>query len=214
MFRVDLPAAVLGFAGVHLGLRAEVATIERAVEDGDEALAVRRADLLVRVLGHHHHAEDTVLFPALEARQPGFAATTPALDAQHETLRTVVPALAADPGTITHVRGVLERHLADEERLVLPVWLASFDAAEHDRFAARLRRSTPLHDAGLMVSWLLDTAPDDARQLAWEQVPPAVRAVHRVWWRRRYARTFGTTSPTDRPCPTTVFGGLGAALAA
>ena len=28
MFTIDLPAAVLGFVGVHLGLRSEVATIE------------------------------------------------------------------------------------------------------------------------------------------------------------------------------------------
>ena len=49
---------------------------------------------------------------------------------------------------------------------MLPVWMASFDAAEHERFAGSLRRSTPLRDAGLMISWLLDTAPDGAFDVA------------------------------------------------
>ena len=80
---------------------------------------------------------------------------------------------------------------------MLPMWLASFTADEHERFAGSLRRATPLRDAGLMIAWLLDTAPDGAVGVAWEQVPPALRAVHRVWWRRRYERRFGTLD--ERP---------------
>jgi hypothetical protein len=75
---------------------------------------------------------------------------------------------------------------------VLPVWMASFDTAEHERFAASLRRAPPLRDAGLMISWLLDTAPDGATGVAWDQVPPALRLAHRAWWRRRYERAFGS----------------------
>lgn len=214
MLTIDLPAAVLGFVGVHLGLRSEVATIERAATAGDNLLAERRARLLGRVLGHHHHAEDTVLFPALQARQPGFEASTAVLDAQHDELLYVVPLLAADLAMAPDVGRLLRAHLAAEEQLVLPVWMASFDGAEHDRFAASLRRSTPILDAGLMVSWLLDTAPDDAAELAWGQVPPALRLVHRLWWRRRYDRRYGAASTIDQARPEAVFGGLGAALAA
>ena len=42
-----------------------------------------------------------------------------------------------------------------------------------------------------MISWLLDTAPDGAFDVAWDQVPPALRLAHRVWWRGRYERSFG-----------------------
>jgi hypothetical protein len=42
-----------------------------------------------------------------------------------------------------------------------------------------------------MISWLLDTAPDGAFEAAWDQVPPSLRLMHRVWWRRRYERAFG-----------------------
>ena len=65
MFQIDLPRAVVGFVGVHLGLRAEAAHVERLHDAGDLAGARRRARLLATVLHHHHRAEDTVLFPAL-----------------------------------------------------------------------------------------------------------------------------------------------------
>lgn len=68
MLNVDLPGAVLGFVGVHLGLRSEVGAVERAVDDGDLDAARRRACLLQRVLYNHHHAEDHVLFPAVRER--------------------------------------------------------------------------------------------------------------------------------------------------
>ena len=49
-----------------------------------------------------------------------------------------------------------------------------------------------------MIAWLLDTAPDGAFDVAWEQVPSSLRLVHRVWWRRRYERTFGTLEVSGR----------------
>ena len=85
---------------------------------------------------------------------------------------------------------------------MLPVWIASFTADEHERFASSLRRATPLRDAGLMISWLLDTAPDDAVDVAWSQVPSSLRLLHRVWW-RRYERAFGAcATPAAVSMPT------------
>src|SRR5918994_507583 len=199
MYTVDLPGAVLGFVGVHLGLCSEVATLTRAVADGDVALADRRARLLQRVLGHHHHAEDDVLFPALRARHPGAETTTAGLEAQRIQLDAGLAALVDDVSTVDAVRGLLECHLGAEEQQVLPLWLASFTAHEHERFAHRLRRATPLRDAGLMISWLLDVAPVGALDVAWAQVPASLRVVHRVWWRRRYERAFGAGVPATVP---------------
>src|SRR5262245_55424313 len=134
MFSIDLPRAVLGFVGVHLGLRAEAAHVERLTDAGDHAQARRRAELLARVLHHHHRAEDTVLFPALVARQPGLVATTDELEAQHTELDVVLGALPGDLTTANAARRLVERHLGEEEQHVLPVWMASFTASEHDRF--------------------------------------------------------------------------------
>lgn len=199
MFNVDLPRAVLGFVGVHLGLRAEAAHVERLVADGDQPAARRRADLLARVLHHHHRAEDTVLFPALRERVAGVATTTDELERQHEDLDAALARLTQDVDAIEDARRLIEAHLVAEEQHILPVWLGAFSAEEHERFAARLRRSTPLRDAGLMISWLLDTAADGTVDVAWSQVPSSLRLMHRCWWRQRYARTFGALSGDRAP---------------
>jgi iron-sulfur cluster repair protein YtfE (RIC family) len=199
MFSTDLPRAVLGFVGVHLGLRAEVPNIERLYDADDVVKARQRAALLATVLHHHHQAEDTVLFPALVARHPGLVVTTDELEAQHTELDAVLAGLPDDLATAGRVRDLLDRHLHQEEQLVLPTWLSSFTAAEHERFTSELRRATPLRDAGLMISWLLDTAPGDAVDLARTQVPPSLRLLHRIWWRRRYERAFGSSGTPTRP---------------
>jgi hypothetical protein len=214
MVSIDLPRAVLGFVGVHLGLRAEAAHVERLRDGGDTAAAVRRARLLATVLHHHHRAEDSVLFPALAARQPGVAVTTAELEAQHVELDTALASLAVDLDRAGDVRRLVEAHLGAEEQHVLPVWLASFSAAEHERFTHTLRRSTPLRDAGLMISWLLDTAPEGALDVAWDQVPPTLRLAHRAWWRRRYERRFGTIAAGGGPSPVTLRSPLTSAIPA
>ena len=197
----DLPRAVLGFVGVHLGLRAEVAHVERLLADGDRPGATRRAQLLATVLHHHHRAEDTVLFPALVERQPGAATTTEVLDRQHTELDEALRRLGADIDLVAATRQLLDTHLLTEEAHVLPIWLDAFTGDEHERFAHRLRRSTPLRDAGLMIAWLLDTAPHGSGEIAWSQVPSSLRMMHRWWWRPRYERAFGRMSGSDLAWP-------------
>ena len=158
---IDLPAAVMGFAGVHLALRAEATGIARLVAEGDDHQARRRAALLGRVLTAHHRTEDHLLWPAIEARQPGFTMTTVELEGQHE------------------------------EQRALPVWLASFDAADHERFGRLLRRSTPLGEAGTMISWLLDATPATVHPAARAHLPAPFRVAHRFWWRHRYEGRYG-----------------------
>ena len=85
-----------------------------------------------------------------------------------------------------------------EEQQVLPMWLASFGVAEHERFAASLCRSTPLRDAGLMIAWLLDTAPDGATGVAWNQVPPSLRAGSPCVVAAARPAGFGTLGTGDR----------------
>jgi hypothetical protein len=199
MFAIDVPRAVVGFMGVHLGLRSEVAQVERLHDAGEHGGARRRAELLAKVLHHHHRAEDTVLFPALTARQPGLVLTTEELEAEHLELDRVLAMLPGDLDRVGVARRLVEGHLGREEHLVLPVWLASLTSAEHEQFAGSLRRATPLRDAGLMISWLLDTAPDGAFDTAWEQVPPSLRLLHRAWWKRRYERAYGSCGA--RPTP-------------
>jgi hypothetical protein len=74
---------------------------------------------------------------------------------------------------------------------MLPVWLASFDAAEHERFGQLLRRSTPANAVGLMVSWLLDVTPESLRPFAVGRLPRAFRLAHQMCWRPSFDRRYG-----------------------
>src|SRR4051794_24286717 len=188
-----LPAAVIGFGGVHLALRAEAEGIGWLAESGEHAAARRRARLLAQVLAIHHHTEDTLLWPALEERQPGFALTTPELEDQHRRLDEQLVELPGNlaAGGIQAFRSLLEAHLQAEEQRALPVWLASFSAEEHKRFGRMLQRTTPLGDAGLMIAWLLDATPDAALPVARRHIPASLQAIHKLWWRGRYERRWG-----------------------
>jgi hypothetical protein len=191
MHNVDLPAAVIGFGGVHLALRAEADGIARLAESGAHGAARRRARLLAQVLAIHHHTEDTLLWPALEERHPGFALTTPELEDQHRRLDEELADLPGDVHLIEEVQPLLIAHLEAEEQRALPVWLASFSAEEHKRFGRMLQRSTPLADAGLMIAWLLDATPDAALPVARRHIPASLQAIHKLWWRGRYERQWG-----------------------
>jgi hypothetical protein len=143
------------------------------------------------VLTAHHRTEDTLLWPAIEARQPGFAMTTVELEGQHRILDELMEGLRHDPATIDAAQSFLEQHLQDEEQRALPVWLASFDAADHERFGRVLRRSTPLGEAGTMISWLLDATPATVHEAGRAHLPAPFRMAHRFWWRHRYEGRYG-----------------------
>ncbi len=195
MFAVDIPPAVMGFLAVHRALRAETATIEALARTGRTEQARRRARLLARVLGHHHHAEDTLLWPTLLERAPHLGATLARLEQDHVELDDLLARLPDDLDLAGAVRARLDGHLAAEEEHALPIWLAAFSPAEHERFAATLRRSTPLRDAGLMISWLLDHAPAGMAELATGHLPTPLRLAHQLWWRRTYQWRWGSQDP-------------------
>jgi len=186
-----LPDAVLGFCAVHLGLRSETARITEYVDAGRHDDARRRSHLLAKVLAEHHRAEDELLWPALVRRQPGIVAVTDTLEAEHELLDEELVALADDPTRIERVADLIDRHLRAEEEHVLPIWLASFDHAEHERFGRQLRRSTPAGSVGLMVSWLLDVTPESLRPFAIGRLPRAFRMAHQMCWRPSFDRRYG-----------------------
>ncbi|MGD9996722.1 MAG: hemerythrin domain-containing protein [Ilumatobacteraceae bacterium] len=185
------PDAVLGFLGVHLGLRAEAAVVADLVERGELRAAARRARLLARVLGEHHRVEDEILWPALEARRPGFADARLDLELQHVQLDAALDDLVHDARTIDRLIPLLSDHLQAEEQLALPVWLATFTPDDHAMFEHQLRRSTPVRHIATMLSWLFDVTPHDVRPLATSRVPTGLRWAHHVVFRHLYSARYG-----------------------
>ena len=122
------------------------AFLDARTEDRDYAARLAHfGNLLVRNLHGHHAWEDRRFFPELETADPRFAAGLAMLESDHETLDTllegftrranrVVQLAALDPGQMPEearpvrddaekLRGFLDRHLADEEDLVVPILL-------------------------------------------------------------------------------------------
>lgn len=192
MHGIDVPGAVCGFLGMHLALRAEAADLAALVAGGgDPVIVSRRTDVMTRALVAHHTAEDRLLWPALEERQPGFHPVTALLEEQHHQLDAALGRLRHEPEVIDDLRALLEGHLAAEEHRALPVWLASFTAEEHEIFGRRLRAATPLREIGVLIPWLLDASPEEVAGVAWDHLPRPLRAAYRLWWKRAYERRWG-----------------------
>jgi hypothetical protein len=128
----------------------------------------------------------------LVERRPGFDVTTAMLERQHAELDGLVRLVPTALERAGELREALDEHLRTEEERALPVWLTTFTPEEHEAFERSLRRHTPLRDVGLLVSWLLDTSPKSALDVAAMKIPTPFRVVHQLWWRRRYERTWGS----------------------
>ena len=137
----------------HLMFRKLLGALEQAAQDGmDRKAEARRlaatlsryGGLLVNELHGHHMIEDHHYFPVLQARDARVAAGFRILDADHHALDGHLAAFteaangaigalsrggdSVDPSARFHaalggLSGLLDRHLVDEEELVVPVLL-------------------------------------------------------------------------------------------
>ncbi|MFZ1815760.1 MAG: hemerythrin domain-containing protein [Rhizobiaceae bacterium] len=104
----------------------------------------RYASMFINNLQGHHQIEDGHYFPMLVAREKGLQRGFEMLDADHHALHDLLGTLTADTNgvltaimenraatdaagvlekTVARFGGFLDRHLADEEELVVPVIL-------------------------------------------------------------------------------------------
>jgi hypothetical protein len=203
---------VLGFLLVHAALRREVQDLVASAERGDDV--DRRLALFDRVLRAHHHGEDRVLLPLLRSRQPDIKALADEVEEQHVLLDESLDSLRVHiechngPGLVNRSRRLatmLEEHLVLEETRLLPVWLMSMSADEHEAFARRLRRATPWRDIAVMVPWLIDAVPDHYRHLAEAELPGSVKLAYRLGMRRRFERRFRGGAAASAASPVTDF---------
>lgn len=137
----------------HLMFRRILAALQETAQDGmDRKLDGRRlagtiarhGGMLVQELHTHHMIEDTHYFPVLQGHDARIARGFDILDADHNALDAHLAAFTeaanatlgelsggadtVDPaarfqGALTGLTGLLDRHLEDEEDLIVPVLL-------------------------------------------------------------------------------------------
>jgi hemerythrin-like domain-containing protein len=206
----------------HIAFRREIGALPEAVArvgDGDvrqaEAVA-RHVDLVVGLLHHHQHGEDTAVWPLLRQRCPAEAGPLLAVMAeQHEALDRALRTLeakalswaisgsAADRDVLVEaaaeVRGPLNEHLDLEEEQILTLIDEHLTDREWNDVVAAEARTIPLTQLPLVIGIMLY----DAGELMAEIIRSAARAP--MWavlsrlGRRAYAahakRIFGTSTP-------------------
>jgi hemerythrin-like domain-containing protein len=148
-------------------------------------------------LALHHRHEDELFFPALAARVGADAMHLGELTAQHEALDAALAAVSgrlaalAEPagdfaadqaravGALTAMTGLLDAHLALEERHALPLFESEMPAGEYRQLEARIRKATPRALARFMIPWVIAHASPDQRSALLRSAPP-LRLLYRL----------------------------------
>lgn len=152
------PTTDADLLGIRLAHRSMTTDVRRltdtadAIGRGHQLCPTRRAqaignyvDLLIESIDHHHHTEDDVLWPVLEAAA-GAHVDLDALSDDHTELADLLTELgdtsatfarsAAAPDAMTLARtlrrlgALLDEHLADEERAIFPIITGYVDKSD------------------------------------------------------------------------------------
>jgi hemerythrin-like domain-containing protein len=194
-----VPLDTRDMVGIHEAFRRALSDAPRqlaGVTNTDRATAARLGSYLDEVLWllhAHHGGEDELLYPLLEARVPAQASLFATMTAQHDdvtaalalaretTARFGSSASAEDAATAAAALGalqaMLEPHLDEEERAVLPI---AAQVITHPEWGA-----LPAHALGgyggtriwLPFGLALENMPGDLAQRIVANLPPPVAAM-------------------------------------
>lgn len=164
-------------------------------EETDRAGIVADHFALVRgALHHHHHAEDTHLWPRLLTRSPQAAGpVVQVMESQHEELDTVLAEITAGlagwretaaPGQSAAIADAVDRlsrllteHLAAEEERALPLIGQHITATEWGEMVAESAADVTPEQMTLFLGLMIyEGDPDVVREII-EHMPPEVRPV-------------------------------------
>lgn len=218
-----------GFLIMHRAIRKDLDVLACAFARLDPsgahpARARKRIDLFALLVSHHHHAEDEFLFPLLRSVDPTFDPDP--LDAEHKAmdaclarLREAADALAgADEAhriaardalaqEAGRLREIVGAHLDHEEAECVRRMDTLVDAGLMKKFEKDSAKGLSIGLASRMIPWILSNATPEEREAIEAQLPWPIRALHRLFWERSYARVASgicPTAPGDRgasSCP-------------
>lgn len=192
---------------MHHAFRRDLSAFTQAVpvtpvgdRDAWQALA-ERWDRFSHFLHHHHHGEDTWLWPALMARvSDADRATLEAMEDEHAVIDPALQACAAgfarmaehpDANTraalsvrLTAVRESLARHLEHEETETIALIQSVMSQSDWEEVDKHFQDAVTFSEVVKAVPWALHRVPADIRAQLFAQNG----LLHRVLWRLTRSR--------------------------
>jgi hemerythrin-like domain-containing protein len=158
---------------------------------------------LVSSLHHHHEGEDDLLWPVLLAKATLQTELVHRMESQHEALSTALekvekltPAWAATANpadrdelakAVRESSVILEEHMAEEEKEILPVVDEHLTAEEWDKLGDRGAKSiSDKRKRLLFLGMILEEATPAEAELFWIHIPAPVKLLWKVIGRRQY----------------------------
>ena len=207
----SIPAAVAYQRVLHQLVRRELRLLAdlaawAPVDDAERiAELARHADLIGRVVLHHHATEREAVWPALRRTPAAAAGLGPALDewtarcaridhmlrdvstaARQWAVATTAPARDAFASACLVVAEAVDAQTAEEERTLLPLIAAHLPAEEWAAIAASSRCELQANEQLLVLGLALEDACAGDRARVLEGLPRSVRWVWRHGGERRY----------------------------
>ena len=215
----ETPADTRMMGIVHGALRRDLYRSRLVLAAGDVS-AERRDGIAAHLLWmmdflhHHHHGEDTGLYPMLLERDPSSAAILADMDGEHRRVEPAVETLVdaarvPEPGRLlSAVRGleaVLLPHLHREESELMPLVSAAITEREWSEWTQHMKEdgAPSLPELAHEAHWMLDGLVGEDRTVLLHMVPAVPRFLlqHLLGgpYRRKHALLWGGTAAANVP---------------
>jgi Hemerythrin HHE cation binding domain len=175
------------------------------------AFLTNHAEFGLKMLHHHHEAEDEYLYPLLKERVPDHEQATEHTRRQHDEVAGAIDAALAairawrdEPSPATSEAAAasfealnesLQPHLDDEEQTIVPLAAVTLTQAEWDHLGDLARAGIPRKMMGVALGMLLEPLDESEREYMKAQLPAPVRWLYPVMIQRpwdKYAKTLRT----------------------
>ena len=201
------PADPAFMLAMHNAFRRDLARLQAAAQtNGGTSLSDHAGwQLLRRELEFHHGAEDEDLWPLLRdhVSDPVELDAISTMVEQHGRIEPALDAVEIagpmrSPSALNALRTLVDDHLIDEERMVLPLVSAYLSDAEWHEFMYAERAKRRPRERVQFLTWILDGASEADRAAVLSELPPPGRLVYRLILGPRYSRRGPWAQPDER----------------
>lgn len=206
--RIEFPSYARMFATMHDAMRRDAQRLVDALDaDPDVSALARWFGRFEAVIEHHHHCEDEIVWPGLEAivarghcgdEGEAFRAARAELAEDHEQLDEAMGAVRrALDGVATattrresarRFQDGLDDHLGREEAALFPLLLRHVSEDQFLELEELVVKVTPFSALTFTLPWVIDGAPADVADEIVSGLPLPIRLANRWVLRPRYCR--------------------------